>query len=108
MFKKKLLSGALAAVISFTFALTPVEALTVKNNLQGDPEEAWVEGLYGESETPGSADSAEIPISDEREPKYRIHRRRNRQSPGQKSRDRKILWNRIRSMRCLCSRLPFP
>lgn len=65
MLKKKLFSGALAAVISFTFALTPVEALTVENGLQGDPQEAWVEGLYGESETPDTAEAPEVPISDE-------------------------------------------
>lgn len=65
MRKIKLLSGVLAAVMCFTFVWTPVQTQAAVNEVQGDPEEVWVDGLYGDSVTPDTDDSQAVPISDE-------------------------------------------
>lgn len=63
MRKIKLLSAVMAAVLCFTSAWVPVPVKAAVNEVQGDPEEIWIDGLYGDSVTPD--DSEMVPISDE-------------------------------------------
>lgn len=74
MQKIRLCSGVLAGIMCLTLAWTPVDAQAVvqveetqnvDNGFFGDPEEVWVDGLYGDSVTPDTDDSQAVPIADE-------------------------------------------